>query len=90
MGVRILTVCDAFETMLAGRKYFARMKLEDAILNLGNEAGHHFDPEVVKALFSALPKSSELVELNPFALRCISKQKEKLTKPPVFQSNVFI
>ncbi len=90
LGVRILTVCDAFETMLAGRKYFARMKLEDAILNLGNEAGHHFDPEVVKALFSALPKSPELVELNPFALRCISKQKEKLTKPPVFQSNVFI
>lgn len=90
LGVRILTVCDAFETMLAGRKYFAKMKLEDAILNLSNGAGHHFDPEVVKALLSALPKNPEIIEINSFASRCISMQKEKLKRKPVFQTNVFI
>jgi len=89
-GVRILTVCDAFETMLAGRKHFAKMKLEDAILNLGSGAGHHFDPEVVKALFSALTRNPEIVEMNPIALRCMAKQREILDRPPIFQSNVFI
>jgi len=90
LGVRILTVCDAFETMLAGRKHFAKMKLEDAILNLGNGAGDHFDPQVVKALLSALPGNPEIVEMNPFALRCISMQKEKLNRQPAFSTNVFI
>ena len=90
LGVRILTVCDAFETMLAGRKYFAKMNLEDAILNMQSGAGHQFDPEVVKALFSALPQNPELFKLSHSALRYISAQRKKLTHPVVFQSNVFM
>jgi len=90
LGVRILTVCDAFETMLAGRKYFAKMNLEDAILNMQNGAGHQFDPEVVKALFSALPKRPELFELSYAAQRCISNHSKKISRPAAFESTVFI
>ena len=90
LGVRILTVCDAFETMLAGRKYFVRMKQEDAILNLQSEAGHQFDPEVIEALFSALPKNPEILQLNSAALRCIARQKRKKPNLLPFHSNVII
>ncbi len=90
LGVRILTVCDAFETMLAGRKYLAKMSLEDAISNMQSGAGHQFDTEVVKALFSALPKHPELFELSHSAIRCLASQRKKLTRPPIFESNVFM
>lgn len=90
LGVRILTVCDVFETMLAGRKYFAKMKQEDAILNLQSEAGSQFDPEVIKALFSALPKNPEILKLNPTALRFIDTQKKKLTHSIPLHADVFI
>ena len=63
LGARVLTVCDAFETMLAGRKHFARMKLEDAVIALQQGAGHQFDPAVVDALFAVLVRNpGELVE----------------------------
>ena len=90
LGVRILTVCDAFETMLAGRKYLARMSMEDAISNMQSGAGHQFDPEVVKALFAALPKNPELFELSCSAVRCLASQSKKLTRPAIFESNVFM
>jgi len=90
LGVRILTACDAFETMLAGRKYLAKMSLEDAISNMQSGAGHQFDPEVVKALFSALPKNPELFELNQSVLRCLIAQRKKLTHPAIFESSVFM
>ncbi|OEU48630.1 MAG: hypothetical protein BA862_12985 [Desulfobulbaceae bacterium S3730MH12] len=90
LGVRILTVCDVFETMLAGRKYFAKMKQEDAILNLQSEAGSQFDPEVIKALFSALPKNPEILKLNSTALRFIDIQKKKLTNSIPLHADVFI
>ncbi len=90
LGVRILTVCDVFETMLAGRKYFAKMKQEDAILNLQSEAGSQFDPEVIKALFSALPKNPEILKLNSTALRFIDIQKKKLPNSIPLHADVFI
>ena len=90
LGVRILTVCDAFETMLAGRKHFARLKQEDAVLNLQSGAGHQFDPEVVKALFSALRKNQKLLKLNYTALRFIDTHKKKLTNAIPLHADVFI
>lgn len=80
LGARVLTVCDAFETMLAGRKHFAKMNLEDAVINLQQGAGSHFDPTIVEALFTALlnrPEDFE-VEVNGSTLRCLTTYKEKL------------
>lgn len=92
LGARILTVCDAFETMLAGRKHFARMNLEDAVVNLQQGAGSHFDPLVVEALFSALlnrPEEFE-TEINGSTLNCLTNYKERLKNKPGSVQQMFI
>ena len=80
VGARILTVCDAFETMLAGRKHFNRMSVEDAVVNLQQAAGHQFDPKILEALFAALLKRPELIESyeNGSTRTCLKNYKEKL------------
>lgn len=80
LGARILTLCDAFETMLAGRTYFAKMKFEDSVVNLQQEAGRHFDPRLVEALFKALEKRPEAFEIkvNGAELRCLTSYRQKL------------
>jgi putative nucleotidyltransferase with HDIG domain len=89
LGARILTVCDAFETMLAGRTHFARMKLEDAVVNLQQGAGHQFDQAVVAALFAALMEHPEQFpeRLNGSDLACLKRYQEKLaaSRPRVAQ-----
>jgi putative nucleotidyltransferase with HDIG domain len=64
LGARILTACDAFETMLAGRKHLAAMSILDAAQHLLSEGGRHFDSEVVKALFSGIIRSPKVLGLN--------------------------
>lgn len=78
LGARIMTVCDAFETMLAGRKHFAKMKLEDAIVNLQLGAGNHFDPDVVIALFTILESRPEIAGVPLAAVSCIRIHKQRL------------
>ncbi len=80
VGARILTVCDAFETMLAGRKHFNRMSVEDAVVNLQQGAGHQFDPKILEALFATLLKRPELIESyeNGSTRTCLRNYKEKL------------
>jgi HD-GYP domain-containing protein (c-di-GMP phosphodiesterase class II) len=92
LGARILTVCDAFETMLAGRKHFARMNLEDAVVNLQQGAGSHFDPGVVEALFSALlnrPADFE-AEINGSTLNCLANYKARLKDKADSAQQMFI
>ncbi len=78
LGARILTVCDAFETMIAGRKYFSKIKVEDAIINLQLGAGSHFDPSVVLALFSIIENSPETVGSNDSVKGSISIHKRNI------------
>lgn len=78
LGARILTACDAFETMLAGRRHLAAMSIDDAAANLSKESGRHFDPKVVRALFSGLLKSPQTLDLNEQALQALAKHKEDM------------
>lgn len=80
LGARILTLCDAFETMLAGRTHFAKMKFEDTVVNLQQEAGHHFDPKIVEALFTALQSRPEAfkIQINRAELSCLASYRQKL------------
>lgn len=78
LGARILTVCDAFETMLAGRKHFAKMKLEDAIFNLQLGAGSQFDPAIVLTLFNMLDVQPEVVGFTRASCGCIGIHKRRL------------
>jgi two-component system cell cycle response regulator len=54
LGARIVTVCDAYEAMVAERPYRPAMTREDAIAELRRNAGTQFDPRVVEVFTDAL------------------------------------
>jgi HD-GYP domain-containing protein (c-di-GMP phosphodiesterase class II) len=62
LGARILTVCDAFETMIAGRAGIRRISLEDAAVGLKNGAGSRFDPQAATALVAAVRENPTLLD----------------------------
>ena len=57
---RIVAVVDAFDAMTTNRAYRASRTPVDALLELRQCAGTHFDPEVVEAFLRAFPDSSAL------------------------------
>ncbi len=56
LGARILAVADSFDAMTSDRPYHLRLSLDDAIMELENNSGTQFDPDVVKALLVILKK----------------------------------
>lgn len=56
LGARILAVADSFDAMTSDRPYHLRLSLAEAILELKNNSGTQFDPEVVKALLTLLAR----------------------------------
>jgi putative nucleotidyltransferase with HDIG domain len=55
LASRIVSVCDAFETMTSGRPYQAARGVEAAVEELRRGAGTQFDADVVEALTAAPP-----------------------------------
>ena len=53
LGARIVSVCDAFDAMVADRPYRAGMDAADALAELERCAGTQFDPAVVEAFAAA-------------------------------------
>ena len=82
----------AFETMLAGRKHFTKMSLEDAVINLQQGAGYQFDPKILAALFTALLKKPQMLELyeNGSTLNCLKNYKRKLETRSHQQTQFFM
>jgi HD-GYP domain-containing protein (c-di-GMP phosphodiesterase class II) len=64
--------------MLAGRKHFAKMKLEDAIVNLQLGAASQFDPEIVLVLFDILEEQPEIAGATRASVSCIQIHKRRL------------
>lgn len=56
---RILAVVDAFDAMTAGRPYHRAKSPHDALLELSDQAGTQFDPELV-GLFTQLHREHRL------------------------------
>ncbi|MBC2712188.1 MAG: HD domain-containing protein [Desulfosarcina sp.] len=73
LGARILAVCDAFETMIAGRAGIRPISLEDAAIQLKTGSGTRFDPQVATALVAA-------VRENPAILSCHMGSEEELER----------
>ena len=53
LGARIVSVCDAFDAMVADRPYRVGMDPADAVLELERCSGSQFDPAVVAAFAAA-------------------------------------
>lgn len=58
LGARILSVVDAWESMIAGRPYRPPRDVTDAVEELRLEAGRQFDPEVVEAFLAVIERDS--------------------------------
>lgn len=58
LGSRIISVCDAYDAMIAPRPYRHPMTIPDALSELQACAGSQFDPDVVNA-FVTLPLQDE-------------------------------
>jgi diguanylate cyclase (GGDEF)-like protein len=54
LGARIITVCDAFEAMIADRCYREPLEIPEALAELRRCAGTQFDPKVVEAFCEEL------------------------------------
>ena len=52
LGARIVSVADAFEVMTAARSYQRPVTADAARTELAREAGHQFDPDVVRAFLA--------------------------------------
>jgi len=56
LGSRIVTVCDAYEAMVADRPYRVAMTPDEAVAELRSHAGDQFDPKVVEVFTRALAR----------------------------------
>lgn len=56
LGARILSVADAYDSMVTERPYRARLTVDQAKAELQQAAGRQLDPEVVKAFLRVLAK----------------------------------
>lgn len=60
LGSRILTVCDAWDSMTSPWPFRAPRADEDAVAELRRVAGGQFDPEVVEAFVRVLEREGEV------------------------------
>jgi HD-GYP domain-containing protein (c-di-GMP phosphodiesterase class II)/putative methionine-R-sulfoxide reductase with GAF domain len=54
LGARIILACDAFHAMTSDRVYRAALGLDEALAELRQCAGSHFDPDVARALIATV------------------------------------
>ncbi len=77
---RIVAVTDAFDAMTSDRPYRKAMKLEDAVMELKNCAGSHFDPSIVSIFIDrVIFKENETIDIYDIAGGSV-KSREPLFK----------
>lgn len=62
LSARIVALADVFDALTSRRPYKEAWPVEKALILIDEETGKHFDPEVVKAFKSALPKIMEVYD----------------------------
>lgn len=64
LGARIISLCDAVDTMTSDRPYRKALSMETCVAEVLRNSGSQFDPEVVSTFLSSvedpLPSSSQL------------------------------
>ncbi|MDD9303826.1 MAG: HD domain-containing protein [Desulfobacter sp.] len=83
LGARILTLCNAFETMITGRPDIPKKDLAQALTQLKQGVGSRFDPKVVKAFFDMIKSDDKILEINESIDHCmdlLGQNMERLAK----------
>lgn len=62
LSARIVALADVFDALTSRRPYKEAWPVEKALGLIDDESGKHFDPSVVKAFKSALPKIMEVYD----------------------------
>ena len=62
LSARIMAVADVFDALVSKRPYKDGMPIEKAMNIIVDEAGTHFDPEIVEAMLRVKTKIREVVE----------------------------
>ncbi len=63
-SARVVAVADVFDALCHSRSYKAPWKVEDAIEAIKADAGHHFDPEVVKNFLDVKTRILAILRLH--------------------------
>jgi putative nucleotidyltransferase with HDIG domain len=71
LGARIITVCDAFETMITGRPHIPKKDLPAALNDLKQGVGTRFDPAVVQAFFSMIQENPGIIDTRETIASCL-------------------
>ncbi len=57
LSARIFAVCDVYDALISERPYKDAWSHEEAVLEIEQESGHHFDPDVVRAFLSLMGRA---------------------------------
>ena len=60
MEARIVAICDVFDALTSIRPYKVAWTVENALKYLQENAGSHFDPNLVNTFVNILPKIEEI------------------------------
>ena len=88
LASRILSVCDAFEAMMADRPYRPGLSFEAALAELRAGSGSQFDPGVVEALREALEHEGWQALARAVQERVEGKKRVSGRRPEPVQSRV--
>lgn len=62
LSARIIAAADVFDALTSKRPYKEAWSVEDALQAMQKDAGKHFDPEVIAAMFRVLPRMMEIYD----------------------------
>ncbi|MBA3009413.1 MAG: HD domain-containing protein [Proteobacteria bacterium] len=80
LGARILTVCDAFETMMSGRPHIPKKDLTGALTALKKGVGTRFDPDVVQAFFEIVRENPDITDSPETIAACRDNLQQNLAR----------
>jgi putative nucleotidyltransferase with HDIG domain len=80
LGARILTVCDAFETMVTGRPHIPKKDLPTALTALKQGVGSRFDPNVVQAFFAMIQENPKILDIRESMESCLDILQQNMVR----------
>jgi HD-GYP domain-containing protein (c-di-GMP phosphodiesterase class II) len=57
----VASLCDVFDALTSERPYKTAWRFDDAVAEIARGAGTQFDPALVRAFMSVLPRIKELM-----------------------------